>query len=109
MCVCVCVCVLFIKQKVKKNGEKKQDRVRMVKELHRLHTPVQEAMKIHTKQLNRFRPRISKKKGTFGHLRNLSPLWQKVKKLIFVVKKGSIHRKDAKDILVKQKQFDELP
>jgi hypothetical protein len=33
----------------------------------------------------------------------------KSKKLIFVVKKGSIQWKDAKDVLVKQKQFGELP
>jgi hypothetical protein len=31
-----------------RGGEKKQDRARMVREVHRLHTPVQEAMKMHT-------------------------------------------------------------
>jgi hypothetical protein len=31
-----------------RGGQKKQDRARMVREVHRLHTPVQEAMKMHT-------------------------------------------------------------
>ena len=31
-----------------RGGEKKQDRARIVREVHRLHTPVQEAMKMHT-------------------------------------------------------------
>jgi hypothetical protein len=56
-----------------RGGEKKQDRARMVKEVHRLHTPVQETMKIHTKQLNRFRPRISKKRG-LSDIHEICPL-----------------------------------
>ncbi len=31
-----------------RGGEKKQDRARIVREVHRLHTPVQEAIKMHT-------------------------------------------------------------
>jgi hypothetical protein len=31
-----------------RDGKKKEDRARMVREVHRLHTPVQEAKKMHT-------------------------------------------------------------
>jgi hypothetical protein len=49
------------------------------------------------------------KRGNFGHLRNLSPPSEKVKKVDLHGQKGSIQWKDAKDVLVKQKQLGEVP
>ena len=49
------------------------------------------------------------KNWNFGHLRNLSPPSEKVKKVDLRGRKGSMQRKDSKDVLVKQKQLGELP
>ena len=56
-----------------------------------------------------FSPQDQVKKGNFGHLRNLSPPSEKVKKVDLRGQKGSIEWKDAKDVLVKQKQLGEVP
>ena len=59
--------------------------------------------------LKPFSPQDHLKKGNFGHLRNLSPPSEKVKKVDLCGQKGSMQWKDAHDILVKQKQLGELP
>ena len=59
--------------------------------------------------LEPFSPQDHLKKGNFGHLINLSPTCGKSKKTDLCGQKGSIQWKDAKDVLVKQKQLGELP
>jgi hypothetical protein len=50
--------------------------------------------------LERFSPQDHLKKRNFGHLRNLSPPSEKVKKVDLRGQKGSMQWKDSKDVLV---------
>jgi hypothetical protein len=59
--------------------------------------------------LKPFSPQDHLKKVNFGHLRNLSPPSEKVKKVDLRGQKRSMQWKDSKDVLVKQKQLGELP
>ena len=59
--------------------------------------------------LKPFSPQDQVKKWNFGHLRNLSLPLKKRKKSDLRGQKGSMQWKDAKDVLVKQKQLGEVP